>query len=246
MRISPLAKLALVFATSGCNAAPDAPPVPTEMTMERAELALMSSLPIYWGEAAEFGDILTDGAKPGWVRGALERRFRLTPVDTLDDAALSGVETLLLAQPRALSGEENVALDAWVRRGGKLLLFADPMLTTHSRFTIGDKRRPQDVILLSPILTHWGLTLGFDEDQQSGERMVSVGGASIPVDLAGTITLEPASPCKATAAVLARCRIGEGRVTILADAAVLDEPDEEAGLQARSSALEYLTGVAFD
>lgn len=246
MRTSWLAPLALGFATNGCSAAPDAAPVPKEAAEERAELAIMSTLPIYWGEAANFGDILSNDSKSGWVRGVLERRFRLTPVDTLDEAALWGMDFLLLAQPRALSGEENVALDAWVRRGGRLLLFADPMLTAHAHFPIGDKRRPQDVILLSPILTHWGLMLNFDEDQAAGEKLVTVGDASIPVDLAGAITLEPSSPCMITAAVLARCSIGKGRVTMLADAAVLDEADDEATLQSRSGALDQLVETAFD
>ena len=78
---------------------------------------------------------------------------------------LSHVTRLLLAQPRALSGPENVALDAWVRGGGHLLLFADPMMTGESRFGIGDRQRPQDVILLSPILNRWCRDPQFDQNQ---------------------------------------------------------------------------------
>ena len=50
-----------------------------------------------------------------------------------------------------------------MRGGGRVLLFADPMLTRHSAFALGDRRRPQDVVLLSPILARWRLELQFDE-----------------------------------------------------------------------------------
>lgn len=205
----------------------------------------MSTLPIYWGEAAAFGDLLSKDTKPGWVRNALEGRFRLTPIDTLEEQAIVPFDTLLLAQPRALSGPENVALDAWVRKGGRLLVFADPMLTAHSSFAIGDRRRPQDVILLSPILSHWGLTLTFDEDQAEGERTGKVGELAIPLNLPGAFTASPDQGCKIIGTVLAQCRIGEGRVTVLADAAILEDPEGEAGT-ARQEALGHLVSMAFD
>ena len=139
---------------------------------------------------------------------------------------------LLLAQPRALSGEENVALDAWVRAGGHLLLFADPMMTGHSRFSIGDRRRPMDVTLLSPILRHWGLTMEFVEDQPVGMRRLDAAGLTVPVNLPGRfvpVELEGACTLAADSA-LARCAIGQGNATILADGAVIDlhEPDDAA------------------
>jgi hypothetical protein len=120
-----------------------------------------------------------------WARPVLEQRFRLVPLDYLSADALAPHDTLLLAQPRALSAEENVALDGWVRGGGSLLLFADPMMTGESRFNLGDRRRPQDVALLSPILTHWDLELVFDDSQAAGLRFLGGNGPQLPVNLAG-------------------------------------------------------------
>lgn len=231
--------VAVASATTGCRAAPDPAP-----QASAPRLGLATTLPIYWVESGGIGELLQGQQEPSWVRRALETRFRLEPLDVLDEEALAGLDRLVLAQPRALSPRENVALDAWVRRGGRLLLFADPMLTQESRFHIGDKRRPQDVVLLSPILTHWGLALAFDPDQPDAERLIEVAGAAVPVALAGQLRAGSGGACEtAGESILARCRIGEGRVVVLADAAVLENAGDIGG---RRAALLRLTALAFD
>lgn len=247
MRTRFIALAALVLMASGCKPTPETQqaamvsPVGT-----RPSLGLMTTLPLLWGEQASFGDILANEEAPGWVRGALEERFRLEPLDVLDGAALAGVRLLVLAQPRALSPQENVALDAWVRGGGRVLIFADPLLTAHSRFPIGDRRRPQDVVLLSPLLTHWGLALSFDEDQTEGKREVVVAGQPIQIEQAGTLAVTDTAECAISGqGLLARCAIGKGRATIFADAHVLAEEDVEDPA-ARQRAFEALMRTAFD
>jgi hypothetical protein len=211
---------------------------------DRPELGLMGTVPIYWGESGDFGDLLADGQDAHWARARLEADYRLRPLDTLDEPNLAGISLLMLAQPRALSPAENVALDAWVRGGGKLLLFADPMLTGESRFAIGDRRRPQDVILLSPILDHWGLALAFDDDRPAGYALVRTAGTTIPVNLPGSLDVRDGEADCAilVAEVLAECRIGRGSALVLADAALLDlhEPHPGAG-----AALDWLARRAF-
>lgn len=238
----PLIPIALALALAGASAACGAAPNAAEQAAPR--LGLMTTLPIYWAEAAGVGDLLQTSQIAPQVRRTLETRFQLEPLDTLDDVSLAGLDRLLLAQPRALLPAENVALDAWVREGGRLLLFADPMLTGESRFAIGDKRRPQDVVLLSPILTHWGLSLAFDPTQPADERLVEVAGTAVPIVLPGEIDVEPGGPCTVLSErILARCRIGEGSVTVLADAAVLDDVGNS---DQRRAALLRLVELAFD
>ena len=209
-----------------------------------APLLLFTSLPIYWGEAPDLASMLTSKGKH-WARAAIEERRGLRPLDTLEADALGAGGDLLMVQPRPLSPQENVALDAWVGGGGRLLLFADPALTEDSAFAVGDRRRPQDVVLLSPILARWGLALEFDEDQPLGERGVRVAaGASLPVNLPGRFV--PRNGGRADAkctveAVIADCRIGSGRVVAIADAALF-----EAGASAtRQGALDALMARAF-
>lgn len=219
---------------------------------ERRPLGLMGTLPIYWGEAASMEELIAGNAEPHWARSALEQEYELVPLDTLAGpdglASSSAPGRVMLAQPRALSGAENVALDDWVRSGGHLLLFADPMLTGHSRFPIGDRRRPQDVILLSPILSRWGLELQFDAQQEESERTVEFGEVALPTRLAGGFQIAGASPgapanCTLEAGgLVADCVIGSGRALIVADAAVLEQDADEP---LRKAALEALTDRAF-
>ena len=204
----------------------------------------MGTIPIYWGEAGSIRRSLGGKTAPHWARGVLEAAYALRPIDYLDAVALAGVDDLLLAQPRALSGEENVALDAWVRGGGHLLLFADPMMTGRSRFALGDRRRPQDVALLSPILAHWGLAMDFDPQAPAGVELLQTEDLVIPVDLPGHFAVTGDMPaCRLSAdGVLAHVRSGRGSATILADAALLDlyDPDSLA-----AAALQGLVRQAF-
>ncbi len=219
-------------------------------------LGLFTTLPVYWAEAADMSEMLNRQAQPGWVRGALEDRFELLPLDTLAAPEsgtardLDDIDALLLAQPRALSPQENVVLDDWVRAGGHVLVFADPMLTAESRFAIGDRRRPQDVALLSPILGRWGLEMHFDPEQTGGERMIATDTAPLPVNLAGTLHPADGFPTStencwiAYDRIFAQCAIEAGMATVIADAAVFEEA-EGAQRAARAEALEWLTASAF-
>ena len=229
---SALAALAALLAVPAASQEPAAAP----------SLGLMGTIPIYWGEAGGIDELIGGTAEPHWARAEIETSHSLRPLDYLSAEALAPFDKLLLAQPRALSGEENVALDAWVRAGGHLLLFADPMMTGHSRFALGDRRRPMDVTLLSPILKHWGLAMEFDDEEPIGVRALGGPGLTLPVNLPGRFA-EAGGACELSAdRVLARCALGEGSATILADAALLDlhEPDPLAG-----KALQGLLKLAF-
>ena len=247
---------ALLAAASLAFAGPAAAQVDVALPAEadaRPALALMGTIPIYWGEAAGLEELLSGAGSPHWARAVIEGTARPVPLDYLSAEALAPFDMLLMAQPRGLSGEENVALDAWVREGGRLLLFADPAMTGGSRFGIGDRRRPQDTVLLSPILAHWGLRLnapeggiaahhdhGADHGDPS-DRSVTFGQATLPLDEEGAFTLlgeDGASDCAlALDGVLARCAIGAGHVLLLADAAILDLAGPREGAEAGFRAL---------
>jgi hypothetical protein len=169
----------------------------------------------------------------------LEQGGKVLPLDTLAGPRGLGLPEdglLVLIQPRPLSAEENVALDAWVRGGGRLLLFADPMLTAESVYAIGDPRRPEAIAMLSPILRHWGLSAEFDETQSPGPRTLTAFGIEVPVDLPGRFRADATAPCHLEAeGFAADCKIGRGRVLALADAALFD--GDEAGRGASFGAL---------
>lgn len=213
----------------------------------QAPTGLFTSLPILWNEAPDIAAQLNDTAPPHWARAELAERGGIIPLDTLAAEPLAGLSRLVIAQPRPLSPEENVALDAWVRGGGRLLLLADPALTQHSDFPIADPRRPQAVVLLSPILTRWGLDLTFDESQPYGERAEPVMDVPVPYNLAGRWRVSGQASgganCRAWGDGLAvTCAVGKGRVVALADAAVLEPQDADG---ARAKALAWLLDAAF-
>jgi len=209
-------------------------------------IGLFTSLPIQWREAGSIREHLAP-SEPHWAMAVLQSHGPVRPIDSFmggrKSAALKDLKLLVMAQPRPLAPQENVALDAWLRKGGSLLLFADPMLTGDSRFSPGDPRRPQDIAMLSPILAHWGLGMDFDEDQTPGEREVSVAGAPIPVNLPGRIVLNAGNRnCTILSdGVAANCAIGRGRVLLVADAALLE--DAEGGDAVRPRALERLIAL---
>lgn len=201
-------------------------------------LGLFSTLPIYWGEGADIGAMLDGGGEPGWVRPALEKQAALVPLDTLEEDALSGLGQVILAQPRPLAPSENVAFDSWLREGGHALILADPMLTQHSDFALGDPRRPHDLVLISPLLKRWGLELRFDEEQPEGERMIAYGKGQVPVELSGHFVVaseEAEAECTVgESGLVATCKIGDGRAVLVADAAMVDDhfdtPERRAAL----------------
>lgn len=209
----------------------------------RKPVGLFTSLPILWSEAPDIAGLLDPDVPPHWAKTALAARGDVVALDQLNTLAGSGLTRLVIAQPRPLSPDENVALDDWVKAGGRLLLLADPTLTAESAFSITDRRRPQAVALLSPILTRWGLRLEFDDEQAFGERSVSMKDVTVPVNLPGRFQMASGTNCRSWAKGLAvSCGIGKGRVIALADAAVL-EPDDLDG--SRRSALDWLLTAAF-
>lgn len=200
-------------------------------------LGLFTSLPILWDEQDDLRDVLAAPDAPHWAKSVLEQRGKVIALNTLAD--LARFDRLIIAQPRPFSPEENVALDTWVRAGGKLLLFADPMLTQESAFALGDRRRPQDVVLISPILGRWGLELRFDDSQPGVARENA--GEAMPVHLPGQFATRPGGEdtrCDIGAeGLIARCRVGKGRVLMVADAALLDAAGEHEARSARLGAL---------
>lgn len=194
---------------------------------------MLTSLPILWQETHELSDYLEGGLPVHWALPVLERGGPVEPLDSLappgDAFPVPAGTLLVMAQPFPLSPQENVALDGWVRSGGRVLLFADPMLTTKSAFALGDRRRPQDIVILTPILTRWGLELNFDPKQPGGERTILIEGGTLPVNLPGSFTLlsRPSDCTVEVEGLIAECRIGEGRVLAMADAALLEQAREE-------------------
>ena len=135
---------------------------------ERPTLLLLTSLPLVFGE--QFS--LEGGGSPALT--ALETRYRVVPISVTDAAELAKGRLLLMAHPLAQPAEDLVALDAWVRRGGRVLLLADPMLEWPSKRPLGDPLRPPPMFMDTGLLAHWGLRL--DAPDERGPAAGKLGG----------------------------------------------------------------------
>ena len=178
---------------------------------ERPVLLLLTSLPIVFGENFS----LESGGSAALT--ALQTRYRVVPISTAAPVELAKGRLLLMAHAAAQTPENLVALDQWVRRGGKLLLLADPMLEWPSPRPLGDPLRPSPMFPDSGLLQHWGLRL--DAPDPAGPRVRSVEGMEITTDSPGALVGACAIESEG---LVADCRIGKGRAIVVADADFLD------------------------
>jgi hypothetical protein len=193
-------------------------PVELASAVDRPPLLMMTGLPLIWGESGPFDP----SSRPAAAYSALQREFAIRPIDYLDARGLAGVPLLLLAQPRLLEPRELVALDAWIRAGGRTLILADPDLAWPSRLPAGDPRRPPPISQLSPLLEHWGLRLRAGEARPIVVAHLDGRGETRRLVLAAPGRLEASGPCRlGSQPWLAACRIGDGRAMVVADADLL-------------------------
>ena len=197
----------VAFALLSRGPAPAAP-VPAN---KKPALLLLTSLPLMFAE--EFS---LEGAASPAVE-ALQTRYRVVPISITDPPGLSKGRLLLMAHPLAQPAEDLVALDRWVRDGGRVLLLADPMLEWPSQRPLGDRLRAPPVFMDTGLLAHWGLRLDAPDDR--GPKLRSLGGYEVltasPGSLSGTCDISEDR-------LVAHCSIGTGRATIVADADLLD------------------------
>ncbi len=254
-RLRRSALAALLAVLSACEDAP-AVPVPQDNAAPRKRLGLMTSLPLYWPLGADIGEIASGDAGSPWQRIAMEQAYALEPLDTLSPIAalspdaveadpLAGLTRLAVIQPRGLSPSDNVALDDWVRAGGRLLLVLDPALTGEYDLPLGDPRRPVDAALIPPAVARWGLAVSFDESQAAGVTTARLGEAALPLALSGRVGVTDPAAARCTLladGAAARCRVGAGQVTLIADAAVFEHPElaGEGGAALRAVVAESL------
>jgi hypothetical protein len=181
---------------------------------QRPSLLLLTSLPLVFGEHFS----LQDTGSPALM--ALDTRYRVVPISVADATELRKGRLLLMAHPLAQPAEDLVALDQWVRSGGRVLLLADPMLEWPSSRPLGDPLRPPPMFMDTGLLAHWDLRL--DAPDERGPKAEKLAGYDV-------LTVSPGSlygGCAINAdRLVARCRIGKGAATVVADADLLDVQD---------------------
>jgi hypothetical protein len=201
-------------------------PPPPRPPGERPTLLLLTSLPLIFGE--DFS--LRQNGSPALK--ALETRYRVVPISVTDPGELAKGRLLLMAHPIAQPAEDLVALDEWVRRGGRVLLLADPMLEWPSERPLGDRLRPPPMFMDTGLLAHWGLRL--DAPAERGPRTGKLGGFDVVTVSPGQLS----GACRiGSDGLVAHCAVGKGRATIVADADLLDSDRLGSGAEHNLDAL---------
>ena len=157
---------------------------------ERRKVALFSSLELEPGF-----DPMSQGLREGWV--IYDQLTQLFDVETLGPNAeviAEDVDLLFMVHPRELSAEFRYELDQFVLRGGRLVVFLDPMAEMD---TGGDPSDPmarmnaRSASDLGELLTAWGVA--YDAGRVVGDLyyalQVSAGAGMAPVRHLGILSV---------------------------------------------------------
>ncbi len=186
---------------------------------EKRDLMMVTGLPLVWGELGP----LDPGSRPAGAFKALEREFNVRLLDVLDARSLASGRLLLIAQPRPLAPTELVALDKWVRQGGRALILTDPMLLWPSDLPIGDARRAPAIGLLRPLLDHWGVSMKSPPEASLVVKEIRTGGETRRLTMFAPGRFASAACAVRSHGLVADCRIGEGRAILIADADMMHD-----------------------
>ena len=187
-------------------------------------VTMLSGLPLRWSGGGGIAAMIVEGANDDPALAKLTASGPVSLVDSLADHVPPPGGTLLLAHPRALAPRELVAIDAFVRGGGRAVILADALSGWPVRHPLGDPRNPPVTSLLTPLLDHWGVTLAAAPAAGDAALPADVDGARLRLFSAGRFDRLPPQ-CDAFAGRrVARCSIGEGEAWLVGDADLLFAP----------------------
>ncbi|MBU0822907.1 MAG: GldG family protein [Alphaproteobacteria bacterium] len=185
---------------------------------------MLTGLPLRWSGNGDIAAIISGGAEDDPALVQLEAMGPVSLVDSLVDHVPPPGGALLIAHPRALAPQELVAIDAFVRGGGKAVVLADALSGWPAPHPLGDPRNPPVTSLLTPLLDHWGVTLGAAPTDDNSASAADVDGARLRLSSAGAFERLPPTCRSFAGRRIAQCRIGAGEAWLVGDADLLFAP----------------------
>lgn len=197
---------------------------PLTVAADAPAATMLTGLPLRWTGGGDIAAMIAEGARDDPALARLEAAGPVKLVDSLVDNVPPRGGALLVAHPRALAPQELVAIDAFVRGGGRAVVLADALSGWPAQHPLGDPRNPPSTSLLTPLLDHWGVVLGAAPVGETQARAADVDGARLRLFSAGRFERLPPG-CRAYAGRrVAWCRIGVGEVWLVGDADLLFAP----------------------
>jgi len=197
---------------------------PATTRADAPAVTMLTGLPLRWSGGGDIAAMIAEGANDDPALARLTAAGPVSLVDSLADHVPPPGGTLLLAHPRALAPRELVAIDAFVRGGGRAVVLADALSGWPARHPLGDPRNPPVTSLLTPLLDHWGVALAPAPGAEGAALPADVQGARLRLFSAGRFERLPPQCQTFAGRRVARCRIGEGEAWLVGDADLLFAP----------------------
>ncbi len=133
-------------------------------TIERQRLGLITNLPLDTGVEG-LSAAMEGQARPFAIYQLLQAAFDMRPLEGNFASIPADVGTLVIAHPRALSEAQLYAIDQFVMRGGKLVVFVDPNSEISRQATRATGEPLQGSTFASDLalLDDWGVAYSTDE-----------------------------------------------------------------------------------
>lgn len=149
---------------------------------ERKTVGLMSWLPVR-GFPGSMMSRMTSMGQPWQLVAQLEQLFTVEDVDTDTDEIPKNVDILFVLHPAELSDKTAYAIDQFLLRGGRALIFVDPLAEIAQQVPGANRKFVPTESDLGPIFGAWGLE--YDKTKAVGDmraaQTVNAGSSSQPV-----------------------------------------------------------------
>ncbi len=173
------------------------------ITRQKSKIGVLSSLPVVGDETSGYMAYMMrmqgQQPKPAWgIIQQLKEKYDVSKIEA-DVNSISGIDMLLVIQPKGLSEKTQFAIDQYVLNGGRAIVFVDP----HSVADRPDERQmqmgqmPETASNMPMLLKAWGLEM--PEMTFAGDRMLAVTGAirrdDRPMKILGIMKLSSEGKC---------------------------------------------------
>lgn len=150
---------------------------------DRPTVGLMSWLSVRGFEGTTMARMNPAMARPWQMIEQIEQLLDIQDVETGVDAIPEGIDVLLILHPAELSDRTAYAIDQFMLRGGRALIFVDPLAEIAQALPGAGGRFVSTESDLGPIFEAWGLS--YDPGKVAGDlgaaQQVNAGTAARPV-----------------------------------------------------------------